>query len=118
MCEKLNQLIETRDITLTSGLLFPALKPGKKSTDPASYRPIILLSTWRKLLSLIVLNGIRDQLEQVMNRSQHAYVQNMGTGDVILAHKFMIAASIEKEFEPLIVGIDMSPIKATPKKTQ
>lgn len=43
-----------------------------------------------------------------MDRSQHAYTSGKSAGDVVLAHKFLIAGSLEHDFEPTIVGIDMS----------
>ena len=108
IAEKLNILLKTRDKILTHGVIVPVLKPKKSAIDPSSYRPITLLSPWRKLLSLIVLERITRDLDEDMNRSQHAYCKAKSTGDVVLAHKLMMAGNIEREFNPTLVGIDMS----------
>ncbi|KAK2578997.1 hypothetical protein KPH14_012659 [Odynerus spinipes] len=41
-----------------TGLVMPILKPGKKSNDPASYRPISLLCTLSKLTEKIILKRL------------------------------------------------------------
>ena len=73
IADTLNTMLVNQNNILTHGYISPILKPNKNRVIPGSYRPVILLSTWRKLLSLIVLRRIDGQLEQIINRSQHAY---------------------------------------------
>ena len=108
IADTLNDMLINQNNILTHGYIMPILKPNKNRVIPESYRPVILLSAWRKLLSLIVLRRIDDQLEQIINRSQHAYSKNKSSGDVILTHKLLFAASVEKDFNPSLVGVDMS----------
>ena len=108
IADTLNKMLKNQDKTLTHGYISPILKPNKNRLIPESYRPVILLSVWRKLLSLIILRRIDDELEQSISRSQHAYSKNKSSGDVILSHKLLFAASIEKDFYPSLIGIDMS----------
>lgn len=42
------------------GLIIPILKPGKKSNEPSSYRPISILSTLSKLTEKIILKRLND----------------------------------------------------------
>jgi len=84
------------------------LKPKKNAQEASSYRPITLLSCWRKLLSLIILRRISNDMDESIDRSQHAYCKDKSTGDVVLAHKILIAGSIERNVDPRLIGIDMS----------
>ena len=106
--ETLNQMINSRSEILTHGYVVPIPKPGKNPLESSSYRPITLLSVWRKLLSSIVLERINRHINKNMDRSQHAYTEGKSTSDVVLTHKFLLAGSLEYEFNPTIVGIDMS----------
>ena len=108
IADNLNKLLKNRDKVLTHGIIIPVFKPKKNALDPGSYRPITLLSAWRKLLSSIVLDRITHDLDEAMDHSQHAYCRGKSTGDVVLAHKIMLAGSIERELNPTLVGIDMS----------
>ena len=104
----LNILILNSDESLTKGYLVPIQKPGKDSTKPESHRPVILLSAYRKLLSLIILERIKDQIEGSLSQTQFAYRTNRSTGDIVLSHKYMMTGAISKGFDKYCVGNDMS----------
>ena len=55
-----NNTAATGDIpsSLVHGLLLPIPKPGKPKGPPANLRPIILLSIFRKLLTIALLQRI------------------------------------------------------------
>ena len=55
VADNLNQVIQNRDTSLTHGLIAPVHKPNYNSLEPASYRPVIILSVYRKLLSKVIL---------------------------------------------------------------
>ena len=74
VADNLNQLIQNRDTSLTHGLIAPVHKPNKHSLDPASYRPVILLSVYRKLLSKIILARINQDLDAFISPSQQKKV--------------------------------------------
>ena len=76
------------------------------SMEAASYRPVILLSAYRKLLSKIILARINKDLDAFINPSQHAVAKS--TSDVVLINKMMIASCIERNLELKIIGIDLS----------
>ena len=106
--DNLNQLIQNRDTSLTHGLIAPVQKPNKNSMEAASYRPIGLLSAYRKLLSKIILARVNKDLDAFISPNQHAYAVGKSTSDVVLIHKMMIASCIERNLELKIIGIDMS----------
>ena len=108
LTDKLNQMIVENDEILTTGYLAPILKPGKDPKKTDSYRPVILLSTYRKLLSLITISRIENVLEKTLSPSQYAYRANRSAGDVVLAHKFLIAGAYSKGQNITCIGIDMS----------
>ena len=89
-------MIKKKDTTLTEGYLVPIKKPGKDAKDPASFRPINLLSSYRKLLSTIILSRINNRFEETMSTSQFAYRAGKSTGDIVLAHKYLIAGAKTK----------------------
>ena len=103
-----NTLILNSDESLTKGYLVPIEKPGKDATKLKSHCPVILLSAYRKLLSLIILELINNQIEGSLSQTQFAYRTNRSTGDIVLSHKYMIAATISKCFDKYCVVIDMS----------
>ena len=69
--ETVNEMIITRDTILT-GYLVPVEKPGKDPRKPENYRPVILLSTYHKLVSQIILNRIGPYIKQ-LSQKQFAY---------------------------------------------
>ena len=101
-------MIINKDQRLTEGYLVPIHKPGKDPNKPESYRPVNLLSMYRKLLSSIILDRITPIVEKTMSLSQYAYRPGRSTGDIVLAHKFMIAGALMKGLDAVCVGIDMS----------
>ena len=76
-------MLKNQDNTLTHRYNAPKLKPNKNRLQTESYRPVILLSVWRKLLSMIIPRRLDDVLEQSISRSQHAYSKNKSSRDVI-----------------------------------
>lgn len=45
--------------------IIPLLKPGKKPSDPSSYRPISLLPTLSKLMEKVILHRLLQQLDNL-----------------------------------------------------
>ena len=108
LTSKLNKLIVGRDKVLTEGFLVPVEKPGKDASKPENHRPVILLSAYRKLLSQIILRRINPIIESSISNTQFAYRSGRSTGDIVLAHKYLVAGSLAKGFNRHCVGIDMS----------
>ena len=55
-----------------------------------------------------MLRRISNKLDRGINHSQHAYCSEKSTSDIVLAHKLLIAGSIERDMNPTVIGIDMS----------
>ena len=86
------ELLRNRRKILTSGVLVPTHKPGKDPGLASSYRPIILLSVVRKLISTMARKRIKLQLNRSLMDNQFAYREGYSKGDVVLAHKLLIAS--------------------------
>ena len=69
----LNEMLRETDEKLTIGYMVPILKPGKDGTKPDIYRSVNLLSTYLKLISLILLKKINPKIEALMLPFQYAY---------------------------------------------
>ncbi|GFR72132.1 very-long-chain enoyl-CoA reductase [Elysia marginata] len=95
--------------TLTLGYLLPSIqKPGKVKGPPNNQRPIALLSTIRKSLSLIKHDRIRPAVEQYLAHSQSGFRPDRSTPDVIWTHKWLAAKINIEAITIKISGIDMS----------
>ena len=96
------------DLKLGHGILVPLQKPGKKKGIFKNLRPVILLPTIRKLMSLITLNPICSATEQRISDSQSSGRQGRGTTDVVWGLKWLVAKSQKFQMEVYLTGIDMS----------
>ena len=54
------------------------------------------------------LRRIVGYLDERIDRNQHAHLRNKLTGDVVLTHKLLYAATKERQFSPKTVHLDMS----------
>ena len=97
----MNKMVVHRDSALTEGYLVPIAKPGKDPMKPESYRPVKLLSSYRKLLSQIILNRIYPIIPRQMSPTQFAFWNYRSTWDVVLAHEILIAGAKNKYFNEL-----------------
>ena len=75
---------------------------------PTNTRPVILLKTTRKLLSLIVLHRIRLYIEKYLSNTQAAYRPNRSTKDILWAHKMAIEEKMKSGSKMRITSIDLS----------
>ena len=71
-------------------------------------RPIALLTTLRKTLSIIILNRSRADTEEFISHSQSGFRPNRSTADVVWTHRFLAAKAQKEKMEIFITGIDMS----------
>ena len=61
------------ELDITSGVLIVIPKPGKPKGPPNNLRPITLLNTLRKVLSLLTLDRIRPSIEKYLSHSQSEF---------------------------------------------
>ena len=93
----LNILAETGDYPkeIKSGLLTPIQKPGKPKGPPENLRPVILLSTLRKILAVCVTNRIRDKIdEHILPATQTAYTSGRSTTELVFAFKVLAEKAV------------------------
>ena len=64
---------------VTYSALKPLQKPNKVKSPPSNLRPIILLSSLRKILAACIPNRIKDRLTVEIPPSQAAYRPNRST---------------------------------------
>ena len=111
IAEILNKMAETgqppREINL--GILNPLEKSKLKIGEKENIRPIILLSVLRKILSNIMMQRIRDRLDQKIPNSQSAYRSGRSGTEHVFAAKITVERTLaEKDGEIHIIMLDMS----------
>jgi len=96
------------DPMIGAGTLIPLPKPGKPAGPPTSLRPIVLLTTMRKTLSLITLQRINGYVQEYLSANQSGFRQKRSTADVVWCHRWLTAKAQRYKWEFSILGIDMS----------
>lgn len=106
-----NEIAETGNLpeNLTKANLIPLPKPGKPKGPVANLRPIMLLSTIRKLLAICMLKRIEEKINKYIPPTQAAYRKGRGTSEHTLACK-MIAedAYTSDNYTAYLIMLDMS----------
>ena len=92
---------------LGQGILITINKPGKPHIINNT-RPLTLLTSLRKILSLILLNRIYPKVDKYISISQSAYRKNRSTADLLWAYRFYMATTQKYKDEFNIMGIDLS----------
>ena len=93
--------------SLGEGILIPLNKPGKPKLAN-HVRPITLLSSTRKLFSLIILERIYPAVEKFIPISQCGFQRGKGTMDVAWDYSWLRSACWRYQRVYHVAGIDMS----------
>ena len=94
---------------LIHGLLCALQKAGKSKGPPEHLRPIILLSTLRKILAIIMMKRINGRIDAAIPQSQAAYRPGRSTTEHIFATKLAIERTItSKNEEIFLILLDMT----------
>jgi len=105
----LNRMFEEHSpIDLGEGILIPLQKPNKKRGPPGNLRPIVLLSSIRKAVSLLTLRRIQPVVDVYLSASHSGFRPGRSTADAIWAHRWMAAIAQKYHTVIEIHGIDMS----------
>ena len=83
-------------------------KPGKPKGPRKNLRPVTLLNTVRKTLSLITLDRVRDKVENYLSANQSGFRPFRSTSDVVWTHRWLAAKTALSDLEIKVTGIDMS----------
>lgn len=92
---------------LLEGILIPINKPGK-ALKIENTRPITLLNTIRKILSILVLNRIQPYITQFIGEGQSGFLPGRSTTDIIWTYRYYMAYVDKMKEKFHIIGIDMS----------
>ena len=104
-----NQAFEKHQpLHINKGNMITLQKPGKPKGPIKNLRPVTLLNTARKALSLITLNRIRDKVENYLSKNQSGFRPFRSTADVVWTHRWLAAKTALQNIEIKITGIDMS----------
>ncbi|GFR78453.1 very-long-chain enoyl-CoA reductase [Elysia marginata] len=74
---------------------------------PQNLRPITLLNTIRKALSIITLHRIRPHVEKYLSPSQSGFRPDRSTADVVWTHKWLAVKTNAENVKIKITGIDI-----------
>ena len=84
--EEIAELLKTGDYPkeLRIGLLVPLQKPGKKKEPPENLRPVVILSTLRKVPAICTIMRINAKVRQdIITNTQAAYSAGRSTTELV-----------------------------------
>ena len=93
---------------LGKGVLILIQKPGKPKGPLTSVRPIVLLTTLRKTLSLVVLSRIAPKVDDYLSPSQSGFRRGRSTADVLFGYRWLSAKAQRQRVSIEFLGIDLS----------
>jgi len=71
-------------------------------------RPITLINTIRKLLSLVVLSRIAKQVSAFLGPTQSGFRAGRSTSDVVWSQRWLAAKAMRSHWDCHVLGLDMS----------
>ena len=105
----INRVFEQHSpIAVGQGLLIPIPKPGKPRGPCANLRPITVLSSFRKVLSHIILQRVYSKAISFIPESQSAFRHGRATTDIVAAYRWLIAKCVRYKTALEILGTDLS----------
>ncbi|GFS27424.1 1-phosphatidylinositol 4,5-bisphosphate phosphodiesterase 1 [Elysia marginata] len=109
ICNILNRVFsEHDDININGGKVITLQKPGKAKGPVTNLRTITLLNTLRKVLSLIVLNRTKHDINEYLSPSQSGFREGRSTSDTVWSHRWLVSKTYAENIDFFITGIDMS----------
>ena len=93
---------------LGKGILVALPKPGKPLGPLTSLRPIVLLNSVRKIVSIITLQRIRPKVDAFTGTSQSGFKQGRSCADIVWAQRMLISVVLTRHWDFHKMGIDMS----------
>uniref|UniRef100_A0AAV1UI08 Reverse transcriptase domain-containing protein n=1 Tax=Peronospora matthiolae TaxID=2874970 RepID=A0AAV1UI08_9STRA len=109
LADIINYGLATGDnINLGDGILLGPPKPNKPAGQCASLRPIVLLNSIRKAISLVVLRRISPKVERFLSPHQSGFRPSRSTADAVWAHRWIAARAQRYRERFHILGIDLS----------
>ena len=93
---------------LGQGTLIPLPKPKKPPGPPSNLRPIVLLNSIRKILSIVTLNRIREKIDNFTGPWQSGFKRGRSCADIVWAQRILTSVVMSKHWDFYKMGIDMS----------
>ena len=91
------------------GDLIPLQKPGKKRGPVTNLRPIVLLSTIRKILAICLIRRVGGKIDDTIPHTQTAYRPGRSTTEQVCAIKMLAEKAITStDYTAQILLMDMS----------
>ena len=94
--------------TLGEGIMITLPKPKKPPGPPANLRPIVLLNSIRKIMSIITLHRIRDKVDRFTGPYQSGFKRGRSCADIVWAQRMLVSVVMTKKWDFHKMGIDMS----------
>ena len=95
--------------SLKLGLLTPLQKPGKQKGPPENLRPVILLSTLRKILAICLIERIQHKINTFLPISQTAYSHGRSGSELVFSFKILAEKAVTSQnYEINLLLLDMS----------
>ena len=95
-------------IQVGRGIIIPLPKPGKPPGPCKSLRPVTLLSSVRKVLSLIVVRRAKPRFEARLPPSQAGAREGRSTADGVWVKRMLIATVMHFKIDIYSLGTDIS----------
>lgn len=92
---------------INEGILICINKPNKPPTITDT-RPLTILNSFRKILSLTLLERIYPDLERFISPNASGFRRGRSTGDILWAYRWMLAQSKHYKMCFETLGLDMS----------
>ena len=86
-----NMFTTHQDLDLGGGTLVPCQKPGKTVGPPGHLRPIVLLTSLRKTLSIIKLGRISSKVSEYLSPTQSGFSAGRSTATLVWSHGWFAA---------------------------
>ena len=83
--------------TIGEAVITPLQKPGK-AKGPSSIRPLTLSNSFRKILSLITLRRIQQQVDNYTDPWQAAFKRGRSCGDLVWCQRVLLAVVMERHW--------------------
>ena len=114
-----NQCFETNSYidAIGESILTPLQKPGKPVGPVKNLRPLNLLNGVRKIMSVITLGRIQEQVNQYTGPWQCGYKAGHGCTDIVWSQKMLISVVMRKQCHFHKMGIDMTSAFDTIKRS-
>lgn len=93
---------------LTCGLIVPIFKPGKPMGAPKSYRPVMLLSVVRKVLTSILTTRSSEFIPDYVRESQAGFRTGRSTADGVFYARAMCERSLLGNWQYSAALLDFS----------